>query len=82
MLLMLIDTRDDPPPGDHAHEPWPITALRWAFPWPALLVWLFVASQVLDGWWGVTALWAVILLGSWRGLKLMPDSGGLRDYHQ
>ncbi len=82
MMLMLIDTREEPNGDDDPREPWIISALRWVFPWPALVVWLFVAGQVLDGWWGVIALWAAIIIGTWRALRLLPESNGLRDYHQ
>jgi hypothetical protein len=82
MLLMLIDTRDEPPAGDPRQEPWFITALRWALPWPALVLWLYIASELLDGWAGVIALWGAIIVGTWRLLRAIPEVGGMRDYHQ
>jgi hypothetical protein len=82
MMLMLIDTREEPHGDDDRREPWIVGALRRVFPWPALVVWLFVAGQVLDGWWGAIALWAAIFVGTWRALRLLPDSNGMRDYHQ
>ena len=82
MLFMLIDTREDPPGRGDDHEPWLVTALRWVLPWPALIAWLFAASQMLDGWAGVIALWGAIIVGSWRALRWMPEGGGMREYRQ
>jgi hypothetical protein len=81
-VLGLIDTRGQPPPGgDETREPWYMEVVGRLFPWPAIIVWLLVAYQVLDGWPGVIALWAGVILFSWRVLKLLPD-GGMRDYRQ
>jgi hypothetical protein len=75
-MLMLIDTRD--PPGDEpssGREPWLVRALGWLLPWPALIVWLCVASRVLDGWPGVIAIYVAIALTAWRGLRALPADG-------
>jgi hypothetical protein len=75
-MLMLIDTREPPDDGDGStSEPWLLIALAWFFPWPALILWLCVASRYLDGWLGVFAIWLAIGLAAWRGLKAMPSSG-------
>jgi hypothetical protein len=79
-MLMLVDSRQEPP-SDDTREPWYMTALASMFPWPALIAWLLVAGQVLDGWWSVLSLWAGVLIGSWRLLRKLPD-GGMRDYRQ
>ena len=82
MLFALIDTREPPPDGPPAPEPWIITALRWALPWPALVLWLFAASQMLDGWLGVIAIWGAVIIGTWRALRWMPVTDGMREYKQ
>ena len=82
MLFALIDTREPPPSGPSGREPWILTALCWAFPWPALVLWLFVASQMLDGWWGVIAIWCAVVIGTWRALRWMPITDGMREYKQ
>jgi hypothetical protein len=75
-MLMLIDTRDSPgdEPGS-GREPWPARALGWLLPWPALIVWLCVASRVLDGWPGVIAIYLAVALTAWRGLRAFPTHG-------
>jgi hypothetical protein len=77
---MLIDTREPPPDdgdgdGGSKHEPWIVTALGWALPWPALIVWLCIASRVLDGWLAVIAIYAAVFLTAWRGLRMLPLHG-------
>lgn len=82
MLFALIDTREPPPDGPPGREPWIFTALRWAFPWPALILWLFTASQLLDGWPGLIAIYVAVILGTWRALRWMPITDGMREYKQ
>jgi hypothetical protein len=76
-MLMLIDTRE--PPDDEGsgseREPWFVGALGWLLPWPALIVWLCVASRVLDGWIGVAAIYLAIALTAWRALQALPTDG-------
>jgi hypothetical protein len=76
-MLMLIDTRE--PPDDEGsgsgREPWIVGALGWLLPWPAMIVWLCVASRVLDGWPGVAAIYLAIGLTAWRGLHALPTDG-------
>jgi hypothetical protein len=75
-LLMLIDTREPFDEGrEPAREPWIVTLLDWVFPWPALIVWLSVASRYADGWAGVALIYAAIALAAWRGLKALPADG-------
>jgi len=84
-VLGLIDTRDRRPPpddGGDAREPWAIQVVASFFPWPAIVAWLFVAGLVLEGWWAAGAMWLAIVLGLWRGLRLLPADGGMRDYKQ
>ena len=50
--------------------------LGWFLPWPALIVWLCVASRLLDGWIAVgCVLFAAIYLLIWRGLRALPTDG-------
>jgi hypothetical protein len=75
-LVMLIDTRE--PFDDRkepAREPWIVTLLDWVFPWPALIVWLCVASLYADGWAGVGLVYAAVALAAWRGLRALPTDG-------
>lgn len=75
-MLMLIDThtpRDDG--GGSRGEPWLVTALAWLLPWPALIVWLCVASRMVEGWIGVGCIWLAIGLAAWRGLRALPVDG-------
>jgi hypothetical protein len=67
--------------GRRAGEPWLLTAFDLLFPWPALIVWLCVASRYVDGWAGVGLIYAAIMLAAWRGLRTIPTDG-LRDGHQ
>jgi hypothetical protein len=75
-LLMLIDTRE-PFDGrrEPAREPWIVTLLDWLFPWPALIVWLCVASRYDDGWLGVAFAYTAVLLAAWRGFRALPTDG-------
>jgi hypothetical protein len=65
--------------GGNRGEPWVVTALGWILPWPALIVWLCVASRVIaewaDGWPAVGCIFAAIFLSAWRGLCLLPSDG-------
>lgn len=76
VFVGLVDTRnpfgDGPEP---AHEPWIVTLLDWVLPWPALIVWLCVASRYADGWLGVGLVWAAVALAAWRGLRALPADG-------
>jgi hypothetical protein len=81
-LLMLVDTRE--PFEDRrepAREPWIVMLLDWLLPWPALIVWLCIASRYADGWAGVALIYAAIGLAAWRGLKALP-ADGLDQNHQ
>jgi hypothetical protein len=76
MLVMLIDTREPfRDGGEPAPEPWIVTLLDWVFPWPALIVWLCVASRYADGWAGVGLVYAAVALAAWRGFKALPPDG-------
>jgi hypothetical protein len=83
-FVMLIDTRE---PFDDGHrrsrEPWLVTLLDWLLPWPALIVWLCVASRLVDGWAAVGLVWGAVFLAAWRGLKALPaDGDGLNQNRQ
>ncbi len=65
--------------GDGAREPWLLSALEWVLPWPALIVWLCVASRYADGWLGVGLIYLAIGLCAWRGLKALPADGLKQD---
>jgi hypothetical protein len=76
MMFMLVESRD---PFDEGAQPsrehWMITLLGWMLPWPALIVWLCVASRVLDGWTAVACVFVAIGLSAWRGLRGLPTEG-------
>jgi hypothetical protein len=73
---MLIDTRRPPDEGGgSAREPWLVSMLGWLLPWPALIVWLCVASRMLDGWDGVACVFLAVGLSAWRGLRALPTEG-------
>ena len=75
-FVAFIDTPDSSGDGgDGAREPWVLSALDWVLPWPALIVWLCVASRYADGWLGVGLIYLAIGLAAWRGLKALPDDG-------
>jgi hypothetical protein len=81
-LVMLIDTREPFDGGrEPAREPWIVSLLDWVLPWPALIVWLCVASRYADGWAGVALVYAAVGLAAWRGLRALP-SDGLNQNHQ
>jgi hypothetical protein len=81
-MLMFIDSRHPfGEGGDAAREPWILTAFDWLFPWPALIVWLCVASRYADGWTGVGLVYAAVAIAAWRGLKALP-ADGLNQSHQ
>ena len=73
---MLVESRgpfDDG--GRPSREPWLVALLGWLLPWPALIVWLCVASRVLDGWDAVACVFVAIGLAAWRGLRALPTEG-------
>ena len=75
-MLMLVDTRHPFGEGDEsAGEPWLLSALDVLLPWPALIVWLCVASRFADGWAGVGLVYAAVAIAAWRGLKALPSDG-------
>jgi hypothetical protein len=76
VLVMLVDTREPHDEGrGSAREPWLVMMLEWVLPWPALIVWLCVASRMLDGWAGVASVFLAIGLTAWRGLRNLPTEG-------
>jgi hypothetical protein len=81
-LVMLIDTREPFDDGhEPAREPWILSLFDWIFPWPALIVWLCVASRYADGWAGVALVYGAVALAAWRGLRSLP-ADGLNQNHQ
>ena len=78
-MFMLVEARDPFDDGDHprrsSREPWLVLLLGWLLPWPALIVWLCVASRLLEGWIAVAAVFAAIGLCAWRGLRALPSEG-------
>jgi hypothetical protein len=82
MMFMLVETRDPFEDGAwSSREPWLVTLLGWLLPWPALIVWLCVASRMLDGWAGVGCVYLAVGLAAWRGLRALPTEG-LREQKQ
>jgi hypothetical protein len=61
--------------GDARREPWLVTALGLVLPWPALVVWLLVASRFADGWLGAGLAYAAVLISAWRALRALPAEG-------
>lgn len=78
---MYIESRDPYDDYRAPREPWLLTAIGWLLPWPALIVWLLVASRYADGWIGVGFAYAAIGLAAWRGLRALP-ADGLNDVRQ
>jgi hypothetical protein len=79
---MLIDTRDHPPepePRDNRH--WLPAVLEWLYPWPAVIVWLWIGGIVLTGFVGMLLAVSALLVFFWRISKAYPD-WGLSDYRQ
>lgn len=77
MFVAFIEARPDRP-EDHPEpprEPWVLGALSWLLPWPALIVWLCVASRVLDGWAAVGCIDLAVGLAAWRCLRALPSDG-------
>ena len=75
-FVMLVDTREPfEGRGEPAREPWIVSLLDWVLPWPALIVWLCVASRFADGWPGVGLAYAAVALAAWRGLRSLPVDG-------
>ena len=73
MFIESPDSSDDQ--DGEGREPWILTAIDWVFPWPAMIVWLLVASRFADGWIGVGFAYAAVLVAAWRGLRAMPAEG-------
>ena len=81
---MLIDTRDHPPepePEPRNNRAWLPTVLVWLFPWPALIVWLWIGGIVVTGFAGMLFAVSALLVFFWRLSKAYPD-WGLSDHHQ
>ena len=75
-FLAFIESPDSSDGGREEPGPlWILVALDWLLPWPALIVWLLVASRYADGWVGVGFAYAAIALAAWRGLRALPAEG-------
>jgi hypothetical protein len=75
-MLMLIESREPPGEGGRSgREPWVVSLLAWLLPWPGLILWLCIASRVIDGWTGVLCVFVAIGLAAWRGLRALPMDG-------
>jgi hypothetical protein len=77
--LLLIDTREPPEP-----EPDPdgrsagavlAAALAWLYPWPAVLIWLFIATVLVHGLPGAIAGYVLLCVAFWRMMKIIPPDG-------
>ena len=82
-VLMLIDTREPPPEpeGESPRRRWALFAwrrLRWFTVVCLLLVW----SLATEGWPSLALAYVAILVSFWRGIMLMPTTGGMKDYRQ
>jgi hypothetical protein len=82
-VVMLIDTRDLPPePDDDPGRSWTAREVLWGLRWFGVIMVLLVVSYVTSGWFSVVVIYAALYVTVWRGLKLMPTVGGMRDYSQ
>ena len=57
------------------------TVLVWLFPWPALIVWLWIGGIVVTGFAGMLFAVSALLVFFWRLSKAYPD-WGLSDHQQ
>ena len=77
--LLLIDTRDVPPEPEPERRPSVLAAvaaaLGWLYPWPAVLIWLFVATMVLEGLAGAITAYVMLGVAFWRMLSIIPADG-------
>jgi len=78
--LLLVDT--ETPEPEHRDWGWLRAALAWFFPWPAILLWLFVGTIVLHGLVGAIFAAVTMVVFGWRASKLFSGVGGLSDYQQ
>jgi hypothetical protein len=80
---MLIDTRDLPPePGDEPGRSWTARDVLWRLRWFIVVAILMLISYATSGWFSVVIIYAALYVTVWRGLKLMPTVGGMKDYSQ
>jgi hypothetical protein len=77
--LLLIDTRDHPPEPDPERGPSALdvlsAALGWLYPWPMVLIWLFVATCTLEGLAGAITGYVMLGVAFWRMLHVIPADG-------
>ena len=77
--LLLIDTRDRPPEPEPDRGPSALAmlsaALGWLYPWPIVLIWLFVATVLLEGLAGAIAAYVMLGVAFWRMLSIIPADG-------
>lgn len=74
--LLLIDTRDVPPEPEPERRPSAVAAaLTWLYPWPAVLLWLFVATMVLHGLAGAITAYVMLCVAFWRMMRAIPADG-------
>jgi hypothetical protein len=77
-VLLLIDTRDLPPePGHEGGDAarFVAAALRWLFPWPAIIIWFAIGGLLFEGLLGAAFAFTSMWLMFWRLTKVYPDSG-------
>jgi len=80
---MLIDTRELPPePSREPRRPRRGLELARRLRWFCVVVALLLASYATAGWLSIGFVYAALYLSVWRGLKLMPTVGGIRDHFQ
>ena len=77
--LLLIDTRDRAPEPDPERGPSALDllsgALGWLYPWPMVVIWLFVATCVLEGLPGAITGYVMLGVTFWRMLHAFPADG-------
>ncbi len=80
---MLIDTRDLPPePAGEPARPSRALAVLRKLRWFLVVCALLAVSYSTAGWLSLGFVYAALYLSVWRGLKLMPTVGGVRDHFQ
>lgn len=86
IALLLIDTRDHRP-EDQPDRPRGtvldvlLDVVRWMYPWPAAILWLFIGGVVLHGVVGMCFAVGALLVSFWRLSRVYP-TWGISDHKQ
>ena len=80
-VVMLVDTRE-PEPEPKRSSRWRSARPLWRLRWFALVCVLLLWSLATSGWLSVGFVYVALVVSFWRGLRLMPTTGGLSDHKQ